>query len=776
MPNQQQKINKQILIDQIKKSDSLPLVLLDNIVIFPRMVLPLLLKKPESISALESAIQKNRLVVFIAQKNKGKEFYKIGTAAHIVQMLRIPEGGVKVVIEGITRVKIKKILQDKPFLKAKVEQIITKFSETMPLKALMRSILSQFKQCVNLGKPVPLDTLMAVFSARNPETIIDLIVFNLDLKLEERQELLEIIGLKKRLEKLNKLLAREVEILKTGQELQKATAEKLGKASKEVFLREQLRSIEKELGITSEKNEIKVLEKELKKAGMPKKIQAVAMKELKRMEKMPSFSPEVAYIRTYLDWLKDLPWSKKTDGPVKIRKAGKILDEDHYGLEKIKERILEYLAVQKMVGKIKGPILCFIGPPGTGKTSIGKSIARALNRKFYRMSLGGVRDEAEIRGHRRTYVGSLPGRIIQGINSAGTRNPVFMLDEIDKVGRDFRGDPTSALLEALDPEQNFEFSDHYLEVPFDLSDVMFITTGNILDTIPPALRDRMEVIRFPGYTEEEKFQIAKKYLIPKLLKEHGLKNQNLKIQNKALRDIIQEYTREAGVRNLEREIAKICRKIVRRITENKKRTYTIEAKNLKKFLGAKKYQLTLAEKKDDIGVSTGLAWTEAGGEILFIELTKMPGKGRLILTGSLGDIMQESAQAAFSYAKAKTGQSCQKHDIHIHVPSGAIPKDGPSAGIAIAVALVSVFLDKKINRQIAMTGEITLRGKILEIGGVKEKVLAAHRAGAKKIILPKDNKKNIDDISKEVRKDLEFIFVEHMNEVLNHALVDNKKN
>jgi len=750
----------------------LPLVILDNIVIFPRVVLPLILKKPESLAALEYAMQNEKMVVFMVQKGHGEGFYDVGTACRIIQMLKMQDGSIKAIVEGMNRVKIKEFVQKTPFFKIKTEPVMAEVSDNMSVQALMRSILSQFRECVNLGKIVPLDVLMAIFSVRDPETLVDLIVFNLDLKIEERQRLLETTNNKKRLEELHNFIAREIEILKTGQKLQKETAKKLGKMSKEVFLREQLKSIEKELGIGEERDEIKELKKALKKAQMPKPVEKTAMSELARMEKMPSFSPEVSYIRTYLEWLKDLPWSKKSNSPINLKKAEKVLDQDHYGLGKIKERVLEYLAVQKLVGKMKGPILCFIGPPGTGKTSIGKSIARALGRKFFRMSLGGIRDEAEIRGHRRTYVGALPGRIIQGVKTAGVRNPVFMLDEIDKVGTDFRGDPTSALLEALDPEQNNTFSDHYLEVPFDLSDVMFITTGNILDTIPHALRDRMEVIYFPGYTDNEKFHIAKNYLIPKLLKEHGFKAQNLLITDAALRKIIQEYTREAGVRNLEREIAKICRKTARQIAEGKKRIHKVGLDDLSKFLGPVKFQLNHSEKKDEVGVAVGLAWTEAGGDILSIEAIKMPGAGKLILTGSLGKVMRESARAAFSFAKAKIGQSYQNQDVHIHVPSGAIPKDGPSAGITMATALVSVLTEKPVNHEIAMTGEVTLRGQVLEIGGIKEKVLAARRAGIKQIIMPKDNKKNLEDIPKDVRRQMDFVFVDHMDEVLKRALIE----
>jgi len=807
--NHQQKISREDLIDQVKNNQNYPLVVLDNVVVFPRIILPLLLEKKSSVLAVEQAMHQDRLVIFTAKKpiksnekkqeNKQKpkpedkktpkaedlisadSIYSTAAICHIAQMLRMPDGGVKIVIEGIEKIKIKELVQTKPFAMARIELMPTFSQDNMEIRALVRSVLSQFKEAIGLGKIVPLDIMVAVFNISDPNQVVDLVVFNLDLKVQERQKLLETTDTKKRLEILSKFLAKEVEILKTGKKLQKATSKNLGKMQKEVFLREQLKNIEKELGIKGGHSEMNDLKKKIKKAGMPKAVYKIARKELSRMRKMPSFAPEVSYIRTYLEWLLDLPWNKKTAGPLNIKKAGKILNEDHWGLEKVKERILEYLAVQKMVGKIKGPILCFAGPPGTGKTSIGKSIARALNRKFYHMSLGGMHDEAEIRGHRRTYVGSLPGRIIQGIKTAGTKNPVFMLDEIDKVGRDFRGDPSSALLEALDPEQNFEFSDHYLEVPFDLSDVMFITTANILDTIPPALRDRMEVIRFPGYTEEEKFQIAKKYLIPKLLGEHGLSRKYFDLKSRALRIMIQDYTREAGVRNLEREIAKIARKITRKIAQGKKKKYIVSKNDIKKYLGPPGYHLVLSEKKDEIGVATGLAWTEAGGEILFVESTRMPGKGKLLLTGSLGKVMRESATAAFSYAKSRIKELNIKEkfwdneDIHVHVPSGAIPKDGPSAGVAMATCLISLLTKCPVKHDLAMTGEVNLRGQVLEIGGIKEKVLAAHRAGAKTVILPKENKKNMDDITKEVKDSLKFIFVENMDQVLRHVLVKERE-
>ena len=777
---------------QIKKV--MPLVAVQDAVIFPKLVLPLIIREKKSVAALEEAIKKDRLALFVTQisqkKGEGekeeiegvtlKNIYKTGTVAMIAQDLLLPDGSIKVIIEGMARAKILDLAQESPFFKVRIKVLEPKEKNTLAVKALIRNILAQFKECISMGKMVPLDVLVAIFNAKTPDQMIDLIVFNLDLSLEERQKILETVGIQERLALLSRHLAREKQILETGKRIERKTQKELGKMQKEMFLREQLKSIQKELG-EGEGAGGEDLQAKIKIAKMPENVEKVALKELARMEQMPSFSPEISYLRTYLDWLIDLPWSREAKTEIDIKKAEKILAEDHYGLEKIKERIIEYLAVQKMVGKIKGPILCFVGPPGTGKTSIGKSIARSLGRKFFRMSLGGVRDEAEIRGHRRTYVGALPGRIIQGMNTVGEKNPVFMLDEIDKVGKDFRGDPTSALLEALDPEQNYEFSDHYLEVPFDLSKAMFITTANVLDTIPSALRDRMEVIHFPGYTEDEKLKIAKRHLLPKLYKSHGLKNKDLLINDAVIRAVITEYTREAGVRNLEREIATLCRKIVRKIAGNgKKKSYRIKLAELSKYLGPAKFAISLTEKKNEIGVVTGLAWTQAGGEILSIEATTMVGKGNLILTGQLGDVMKESAQAALSYARSKARalgideNFFQKNDIHVHVPAGAIPKDGPSAGIAITTALISAISRRPVKREVAMTGEVTLRGNTLEIGGLKEKVLAAHRAGAKVVIIPKDNQKDLDEIPKEAKSELRFIPVSNMDQVLNEALVPDK--
>ncbi len=764
--------------------EELPLIILKNMVVFPRAMFRLIVKRPISLKALDFAMKHGRIVLAVAQKKetievpKESDFYRVGTVIKIRETIRIPKGGVKVIAEGITKAKITKISQTKPFFKAKIQPIVElRAKKTERIEILMQSVLNRFRETIALGAMVPLDVMLAIVNIRDPQPLIDLVVLNMDFKVAQKQSILEAQNIEEKLKIVNVALADQIKILRMAKRIEAETGKELGKMQKEVYLREQLKSIEKELGIAEGKGEMAQLEEKIKKSGMPEEVEKKTIKELRRLQRMPSFSPEVSWIRTYLDRLVELPWSRKSKIKINIKKAKKILDEDHYGLEKAKERVLEFLAVQKLVGKIKGSILCFIGPPGTGKTSIGKSIARATDRKFFRMSLGGIHDEAEIRGHRRTYVGALPGRIIQGIANAGTRNPVFMLDEIDKVGKDFRGDPTAALLEALDPEQNFQFSDHYLEVPFDLSDVMFITTGNILDTIPPALRDRMEVIEFPGYTEDEKFHIAKDYLLPKQIKAHGLKDgKNLKLTDKALRALIRGYTREAGVRNLDRSLAAICRKVAKKIIEGRVKSFAIKDTELKTFLGPARFHTTETEKKDEIGVATGMAWTQAGGEIILVEATKMPGKGKLILTGHMGKVMQESAQAAFSYIKSRAksldldDKNFSKIDVHIHVPSGAIPKDGPSAGIAMAVALASCFTKRPAKRKVAMTGEITLRGRVMEIGGLKEKILAAHRGRIKIVILPKDNEKDLEELPKNVRQDIKFIFASHMDEVLKAAL------
>ena len=766
-----------------ERTKEYPLIASRDVVIFPKMALPMIFKRPQSQAAIREALGRNRLAVIALQKKKLKQIptpdnlYSVGTLVKILESHKLPDGAITAIVEGKGRVKIEKFIKFEPFLQVRVQEIPEIDRLTLEGEALIHTAEEHFKKCVAMGMSIPLETLSIIFARPLPSEKADLIAFSLNLRPDEKQKVLEAFNLKNRLFLINDFISRKLEVLQVAKKIERRTTKELGKAQKEIILREQLKAIQQELG-AGERADIAELRKKIEKVGMPPEAKKVAEKELNRLMSIPSFSPEISYIRTYLEWLTDLPWSKTTEAKLDMKRARNILDEDHYGLEDVKERMLEYLAVCKLAKKLKGPILCFVGPPGTGKTSVGKSIARALGRKFIRMSLGGIRDEAEIRGHRRTYVGALPGRIIQGLKTAGTRNPVFMLDEIDKVGADFRGDPSSALLEALDPEQNHSFSDHYIEIPFDLSDVMFITTANILDPVPPALKDRMEVVEFPGYTEEEKFHIAKKFLIPKLIQSHGLNEKRFRITDEAIREIISEYTREAGVRNSEREIAKICRKTAKKITENKKvkKIQVIEPKDLHEYLGAIKFRRILAEKKDEVGVTTALAWTQAGGEILFVESTKMPGKGRLILTGHLGDVMKESAQAAFSYTRSRARELKIKKDfyknldLHVHVPAGAIPKDGPSAGVAMAASLISCLTNKLVRREVGMTGEVTLRGKVLEIGGVKEKVLAAHRAGLKKIILPFDNKKDLEKLPEKVKKDLKFTFVKHMDEVLKIAL------
>ncbi len=770
--------------------EELPLIPLKNVVLFPRVAIPLLVQRPKSVGSLDYSLSQDRLVVFVAQKNiyddvSQEDLFRIGTVGRVFEIHRLPDGTSKVDVEGIFKVRIKEFSQVDPFFKVKIEPIKSKTAPSIELEALARASVVEFGKLVEIkSMPTPTifpDLINFLNQIKDPQQVVDLITINLNLELKDQQDILETLDVAEALKKVNFFISRELEIMEAERKVARETHKQLGKMQKEMFLREQMKSIEKELGLDGEKGEIETIRHKIKAAGMSKEVESKALKELGRLEKMPSFSPEVSYLRTYLDWLVELPWSKKTTAKLDLKEAEKILNEDHYGLKKVKERILEYLAVQKQVGKIKGPILCFVGPPGTGKTSIGRSIARALGRKFMRISLGGLRDEAEIRGHRRTYVGALPGRIIQGINTAGTRNPVFMLDELDKIGMDFRGDPSAALLEALDPEQNFSFSDHYLEVPFDLSDTLFIATANMLDTIPPALRDRLEVIEFPGYTEEEKLHIVKKFLIPKLFKEHGMKDRRVLFSDASLGEIIRKHTREAGVRDLERQTATIIRKITRKIVEKKVKTsIAVTPSTLHTYLGPIKYTHQEAEKRDEIGVATGLAWTPVGGEVLTIEASKMPGRGKLLLTGHLGEVMRESVQAALSYARSKAAElgikeDFYKEDIHVHVPSGAIPKDGPSAGIAMATAIISLFTQNPILKDVGMTGEVTLRGKVLEIGGIKEKILAAHRAGLKIVILPAANKKDMEDIPPDVKRDMRFKFVQTVDEVLKLALKNGRR-
>jgi len=759
-----------------------PIIPIRDGIIFPSTDSVLTFGRPKSLSALESAFKQERIVCFVLQKNSRlndptpEDLFSVGTISRIERMIRT-DGEINAQVRGLSRVKILSYEQHDAYFMAKVIEIPEILENNEEILALCNHLTGEFRKAMNFGKSADFLLFMNIMSENSPSELSDLIASALDLRPQERQELLEMTDVKQRLQKLTELLAKEVKILELERRIASKTQERFEKGAREAMLRERLRTIEEELGEKEEHSEIKTYLHKIKDAKMPEEVEEKARKEVSKLQNMNQFNPEAGYIRNYLDLLVSLPWGKESKDNSVIKIAEKILDEDHYGLNKAKERIIEYLAVHKLAGKMKGPILCFAGPPGVGKTSIGKSIARALGRKFVRVSLGGIRDEAEIRGHRRTYVGALPGRIIQGIKDSDTKNPVFMLDEIDKVGSDFRGDPSSALLEALDPEQNSQFSDHYLEVPFDLSNVMFITTANVLDTVPPALRDRLEIIHFTGYTHDEKFKIARDFLLKKQLENHGLKEENVELANEAIKFIAHHYTREAGVRNLERKIATVFRKVAKRVAEGEKQKIVVKTADIPTYLGPIKFTATMIEKEDTVGMSTGLAWTEAGGDILFIEVALMPGKGQLILTGQLGDVMKESCQAAMSYIRsraAKIGLNekfYQKVDVHVHVPEGAVPKDGPSAGIAITTAIVSALTKIPVNRKIGMTGEVTLRGRVLEIGGIKEKVIAAHRAGLKTILLPLENKKDLEDVPREVLEDLKFKFVSHMDDVLQLALV-----
>ncbi len=760
-----------------------PIIPIRDGIIFPNTDSVLTFGRPKSLAALEISFSQERIVCFVLQKSarindpSPADIYKVGTLCKIERMIKT-DGEINAQVRGLSRVEIQSFHENENFLIGHVREIPEDLSDTPEIKALCNHLTNEFRRAMNLGKTADFLVFMNIMSPDNPPSqLADLIASVLDLKPPQKQILLEVMNVQERLEKVTELLAKEIKVLELEKKITSKTQERFEKGAREVMLRERLKTIEKELGESDEDSEIRELMQKIKAAGMPEDIEEKARKEAKKLAQMTQFNPEAGYIRNYLEWLVDLPWSNETNGKLEVKAAEKMLNRDHYGLKDAKERILEYLAVQKLSGKMKGPILCFVGPPGVGKTSIGKSIAQSLGREFIKVSLGGIRDEAEIRGHRRTYVGAMPGRIIQGIKDAGTKNPVFMLDEIDKVGADFRGDPSSALLEALDPEQNSAFSDHYLEVPFDLSNVMFITTANVLHTIPPALRDRLEIINFAGYTHSEKFHIASDYLVKKQMELHGLTEKNIEINDKGLKFIIEHYTQEAGVRNLERQLAKLFRKVAKLVAEGNKRKITITDGNVTKYLGPIKVRGNLIEKKDEVGMSTGLAYTEAGGDILFIEVALMPGKGSLILTGQLGDVMKESMQAAMSYIRARgielglSSKFFHKLDVHVHVPEGAVPKDGPSAGAAITTAIISALTKIPVKRTVGMTGEITLRGRVLEIGGVKEKVIAAHRSGLKTIILPKDNKKDLIDVPKEVIDDLDFRFVSHIDEVLDIAFV-----
>lgn len=775
---------------EIEIPDTLPVLPVRDIVVFPYMILPLFVGREMSIKSIDHALNTNRMVMLVTQKDLNVEnpatedLHTIGTVGIIMRMLKLPDGRVKVLVQGVSKARVLGFVKTEPFYTATIEKIVDQKVEEMTIEteAIIRTVKEQLDKAVSLGKTILPDIMVVVENLDDPGRLADLVASNLGLKTEQGQEVLEIIEPVQRLKRVSDIMSREIELLIVQQKIQTEARGEIDKTQREYFLREQLKAIQKELGEIDERaEEINEFRKKIEEVKMPEKVMKEAEKQLKRLGKMHPDSAEAATVRTYLEWMVEIPWSKSTKDKLDIRVAEKVLNKDHYDLEKVKERILEYLSVRKLKEKMKGPILCFIGPPGVGKTSLGKSIARALGREFARMSLGGVRDEAEIRGHRRTYVGALPGRIIQGIKQAGTNNPVFMLDEIDKIGMDFRGDPSSALLEVLDPEQNNSFVDHYLGVPFDLSNVMFITTGNLVDTIPGPLRDRMEIIYLSGYTAEEKLGIAINYLFPKQLEEHGITKKILKMSDAALLQIISQYTREAGVRNLEREIANLCRKVAKKIAEGEKKKFVIMPRNLHKFLGVPKYLPEEEMEKDEVGVSTGLAWTETGGDIIYVEATTMKGKGGLTLTGQLGDVMKESAQAALTYVRSRAkglginDDIFSKTDMHIHVPAGAIPKDGPSAGITMATAIASALTGKPVSKSVAMTGEVTLRGRVLPIGGLKEKTLAAKRMGIKRVVIPTRNKKDLEDIPKYIKKDLEFIFADTMDDVLKVALKTNRK-
>lgn len=764
----------------------LPVLLLRDIVIFPYMIAPLFVGRDKSKNAIEEALASNRMVLLVTQKNLEDEdpdrdgVYDMGTVSLIMRMLKLPDGRVRILAQGLIRARIDSFEDDGAIIHAGVEVVHEPESEdkTLEGEALIRNVRSGLEKATSLGKSIPPEVLIIAANIEESGRLADLTASNLDLKVPEAQDILEIVDPLQRLKKVYEFLARELELLDVQSKISSEAKGEMDKLQKQYYLRQQLKAIQKELGEGSEiQEEIKAYKSKLKKLKVADEVREELEKQISRLSQMHPESAETTVVRNYLDWMFSLPWNRTTVDNLDLHKAKTILDEDHFGLDKVKERILEYLGVRKLSREAKGPILCFVGPPGVGKTSLGRSIARALGRKFIRLSLGGVRDEAEIRGHRRTYVGAMPGRIIQGIRRSGSNNPVFMMDEVDKIGADFRGDPSSALLEVLDPEQNNSFRDHYLGVPYDLSRVMFITTANLLDPIQPAFRDRMEVIGLPGYTEEEKLSIALKHLIPKQVKENALHAKLIRFTEGAVKKIISLYTREAGVRNLEREIAAVCRKVARRVAEGRKGVSLVTSQNIAKFLGPAKVFKDQILKKDQVGIATGVAWTAAGGEILFVEASKMPGKGRLSLTGSLGEVMKESAQAALTYARSHArefgieSRVFSHNDFHIHIPEGAIRKDGPSAGVTIAVAFLSICTNVKARGDVAMTGEITLRGNVLPVGGIKEKVLAARRAGVKTIILPQANRKDLVDIPPHVRRDMDFHFVEDIREVFRTALV-----
>ena len=777
------------IIDENEKDvqipNTLPLISVRDIVIFTDMLLPLFIGREKSVRAAEEAVEKDGYLFLAAQKDPNVEnpnpdqIYTVGTVSRVLRMLKLPDGHVKSLVQGIAKARIVKYVSKKSLYRVKIEIIPDNPFEGIDLEieALMRNVREHSEKILALRGEMNNDVSVIFENINDPGKLADLVASNLKLKIDESQMLLELIDPMERLKKINELLSREVELSSMQAKIQSNVRDEISKSQRDYFLREQVRMIHRELGESDDKaKEIRDYRRKIKSAKMPKIASKEALKQLKRIEQMHPDAAEASVVRTYLDWLADMPWSKTSKDAINIKHAKSVLDKDHFGLNNVKDRILEHLSVRKLNPKMKGPILCFVGPPGVGKTSLGQAIARALKRKFIRISLGGIRDEAEIRGHRRTYIGALPGRILQGIKQSGTNNPVFMMDEIDKLGSDFRGDPSSALLEALDPEQNSTFSDHYLNLPFDLSKVMFILTANLTDTIPSALLDRMEVITLSGYTEEEKKTIAQRHLIPRQIKANGLKKKGLSISTGALVKVISEYTSEAGLRNLERELGTLCRKIARRIAEGEKGPFKITKNNLGKSLGVPKYFPELDQENSQIGLSTGLAWTQAGGEVLYVEASLIGGKGELIITGQIGDVMQESARAALSYARANLRSLGVKEsffankDIHIHVPAGAIPKDGPSAGTAIATALISALINKPVNRDVAMTGEITLRGRVLPVGGLKEKALGALRAGIRTIIIPEKNKKDLTEIPLNVKRKIDFVPVKNMDKVLSLSI------
>ncbi|MFB9279166.1 endopeptidase La [Cohnella cellulosilytica] len=769
-----------------QKSRSIPLLPLRGLLVYPSMVLHLDVGREKSVKALEQCMIDDHMILLCSQSEVNieeptqEDIYRVGTIAKVRQMLKLPNGTIRVLVEGVSRAEIEQYLPNDEFYEVLAGELHETQANDSELDALMRAVLSQFEHYINLSKKVTPETLAAVSDIEQPGRLADVITSHLSLKIKDKQEILETVEIRPRLEKLLDFLGNEREVLELERKISQRVKKQMEKTQKEYYLREQMKAIQKELGDKEGRaSEIEELRSQMIEADLPEKVASKVAKEIDRLEKMPASSAEGGVIRTYVEWLLALPWSKMTEDDLDIENAERILNDEHYGLDKPKERVLEYLAVQKLVKKLKGPILCLVGPPGVGKTSLAKSIAKSLGREFVRVSLGGVRDEAEIRGHRRTYVGAMPGRILQGMRNAGTSNPVFLLDEIDKMAMDFRGDPSSALLEVLDPEQNATFSDHYVEVPFDLSNVMFVTTANVVHHIPRPLLDRMELLQIPGYTELEKEQIAERHLLPKQKRDHGLEEDQLVVENDALLSLIRHYTRESGVRSMEQQLASLCRKAAKAIVfDPSAAPIVVDAKKLKELLGPPRFRYGMAEQEDQIGSVTGLAWTEVGGDTLVIEVTIMPGSGKLTLTGQLGDVMKESAQAAFSYTRSRAKEFGidplfhEKNDIHIHIPEGAIPKDGPSAGITLATALVSALTGRKVSREVAMTGEITLRGRVLPIGGLKEKSLAAHRAGMKKVLLPKDNERDLRDIPDTVRASMTFVPVSHMDEVLREAMAE----